>query len=141
MSVLDIFDVPTEKREFAQLPTDNYDVEIESAVIDESGKFGPTLKYILRIISNSNKNQKIWVNRKIEANTLWKIRNDLDALGFHDVSSKNIVDCLEKMFGMKAKVNVSYAKNDKNPAKPWQNVEFIAGDFAPSFQSEDSIPF
>lgn len=134
MDIFDIFDmVSEEKKGFEPLPEGKYQVEIESAMIDEAGEFGPVLKYTLKVTEETKaKNRKLWVNRKLEANSLWKVRQDFDALGFGEVSSKNARQVIEEMPGKIATIHLSYAPNKTNPDKPWQNIEFIA---------EEQLPF
>lgn len=125
-NVWDLFDQKDEdKKEFEQLPQGSYQAEIEEAKIDETGKFGPMLKYTLKVTESSKyKNRKLWVNRKLDSATFWKVRKDLDALGFKDVSSKNAKDVVESLPGKIVNIELSYSPNKTNPDKPWQNVEF-----------------
>jgi len=128
----DLFDQPAEEKSFDSIPAGKYQVEIEEARIDESGQWGPQLKYTLKVCEESNyKNRKLWVNRKLASETMWKVRKDLNALGHAEVSSKNVSTVLESLLGKTVTVELAYAENKKNPAKPYQNVEFL----------EESIPF
>ncbi|TXH09398.1 MAG: DUF669 domain-containing protein [Spirochaetes bacterium] len=127
MNILDLFDQPVEdKKEFASLPEGNYQVEIESVKIDEANQYGPQLAYTLKIVEESeHKNRKLWVDRKLKPETMWKVRQDLDALGYSDVKSANVASTLESLLGKVVNVNVSYAPNKNNPDKPYTNVNFV----------------
>lgn len=132
-NVWDLFDQKDEdKKEFEQLPSGSYQAEIEEAKIDETGKFGPMLKYTLKVTESTKfKNRKLWVNRKLDSATFWKVRKDLDALGFKDVSSKNAKDVVESLPGKIVNIELSYSPNKTNPEKPWQNLEFVGSDDLP----------
>lgn len=129
MSLLELFDLPKDEREkssFEKLPAGEYQVEIEAASIDEANQYGPQLKYTLRVTDNSFRNRKLWVNRKLDAANLWKIRKDLDALGMKDVSSKNVITTLEKITGKQSNITLTYRPNPKNSEKPFANIDFIS---------------
>ena len=143
MSLLDLFDAPADTRDkktFDPLPAGEYQVEIEGAMIDEANQWGPQLKYTLKITDDTKfRNRKIWVNRKLDAANLWKVRKDLDALGMPEVSSKTVISALQNICNKIAVVKLGYAPNPKNSDKPYQNVEFVST--ASEQPVEDSMPF
>jgi len=136
MSILDLFDIKSddEKTEYALIPAGQYQVEIEEVKIDEANQYGPRLAYTLRIIEESDfKNRKVWVNRKLAANTMWKIKEDLASLGLGEVSSSNVTGAIESLLGRTANVEITYAPNPKNTAKPYLNMAFSS--------VSDQLPF
>lgn len=142
MSILDLFDIKSddEKTEYAAIPAGKYQVEIEEVKIDEANQYGPRLAYTLRVTDDSGfKNRKIWVNRKLASNTVWKIKQDLETLGCGDVSSANIESTVESLLGRTSNVEITYANNPKNSAKPYVNVNFVPGQDSNSVGEE--IPF
>lgn len=126
-NISDLFDLPAdEKPEFEKLPAGSYQCEIQEALVDEDGQWGPQLKYTLKVCEESNfKNRKLWVNRKLTPNLMWKVRKDLNAFGYADVSSKNYTTVLEALPGKTVTIDLAYGDNQKNPAKPYQIIEFV----------------
>lgn len=124
-SVMDLFDLPEDDKGYDALPEGMHTAEIEEATLDEANKWGPRVSYTLRVTGETAKNRKIWVHRKLSPTTMWKIRNDLDALGYQAISSKNIESILSELPGKTVEVEVGYAPNPKNDKKPYMNVEFM----------------
>jgi hypothetical protein len=90
--------------------------------------------YTLKITEEGKyRNRKLWVNRKLDAKTIWKVKSDFEALGCGEVKSANFHSALESIIGKLAVVELAYAPNKNNPDKPYQNVTFQ--------EQTESIPF
>lgn len=90
---------------FKTIPEGSYVVEVVAATMDESKAGNDMIKWEFEVAEGPHKGAKLWYNSTITDDSLWALRQVLDALG-QDVPDGEMDIDLEELVGCQAGVGV-----------------------------------
>ena len=112
---------------FKTIPEGSYVVEVVAATMEESSKGNDMIKWEFEVAEGPHKGAKLWYNSTITDDSLWALRQVLDALG-QDVPDGEMDIDLEELVGCQAGVGVlhdTYEGKRKAVIADWMSKDDV----------------